>query len=390
MKRNPTPKHDLETIIPLLIQQWRRLHKLSGPEDRLQTREFRSVVKAVEQLQAYFSTVNDTPAVDYFSDIEPLGAYLLYHWCLSYQEGLSLLSELPSPPKRVLDVCSGPAPYAFAALRYGAADVIATDRNLEALKLGAEVCGRYGMPLTVRRWDCQKDPCPADGKFDLIILAHALEELFPMREKGWVQKQYAFMQSLFDRLEPEGHILLVDNSSLQTNHRILAMRDALVKEGVPVLAPCVWSGECPALQTKNSPCYAQREFEKPYIIREIQRAASINLSSLKMSYIIFRHPDAGWPSLPDKELYRVISPPVESHMGKTFYLCGVEGKKRLSSRVEKLPKAAKAFDFLRRGELISIENPCRHGIDFEVANETAISIEAALGKTIPIEYTSKE
>lgn len=380
MKRKPAPKHDLENIIPLLIQQWRRYRNIPGPGDRLQTREFRSVVKAVGELKNYFSVINDAETIDYFSHSRLLGAYLLYQWCISYQEALSLIGELPTPPKRVLDICSGPAPYAFAALRHGATDVIATDRNLDALQLGAEVCGRYGMPLTIRRWDCLNGPCPVEGKFDLIILAHALEEIFPKREKGWVKEQHAFIRSLFDMLEPGGHLLLVDNSTLQTNHRILALRDALVKEGISIQAPCVWSGECPALKTKNSPCYAQREFERPYLIKEIQRAASINLSSLKMTYLLFRHPDADWPTLPEKELYRVISPPVESHGGKAFYLCGVEEKKRLSARTDKLPKTAKAFDFLRRGELISIEDAYCHGKDFEITEETKIAIEAALGK----------
>lgn len=51
MKRKPIPKADLETLIPLLMGTWRRFHKISGPSDRLQTREFRGVVEAITQLQ---------------------------------------------------------------------------------------------------------------------------------------------------------------------------------------------------------------------------------------------------------------------------------------------------------------------------------------------------
>lgn len=379
-------KHDLETIIPLLIQQWRRFRKIPGPSDILQTREFRSVVKAIKDLSEHLTTVNEGLSTDYFAKPQCLGAYLLYNWVLSYQEALSLLGELPSAPKRVLDVCSGPGAYAFAALRHGAHEVIATDRNLDALTLGADVCGRYGVPLTIRKWDCHKGPCPVEGKFDLIIVAHALEELFPKNQKGWNKDQHSFISSLFDKLTPDGHLLLVDKSTVQTNHRILSIRDEFVQEGVPVQAPCVWRGECPALKVKNSPCYAQREFEKPLLIKEIQRAASINLSSLKMSYILFRHPDAQWPNLPDKQLYRVISPPVESHLGKSFYLCGVEGKKRLRLRTKTVPAGSKAFEFLRRGELLGIENAHEQGIDFEITKETKITVEAALGKFVKEEF----
>src|SRR5689334_12598967 len=92
-KRNPLP--DLETVVPLLIGAWRRLHKLSGPADKLQTREFRSVVASVMELQKGLETGNELIKQDYFSDRELLGAYLLYHWLIHYQQGLSLIGEIP-------------------------------------------------------------------------------------------------------------------------------------------------------------------------------------------------------------------------------------------------------------------------------------------------------
>lgn len=383
MKKKKAPHHDLETIMPLLIEQWRRFRGISGPGDVLQTREFRGVVKAVRDLQEHRFSKHSPDSDDYFTSDEHLGAYLLYYWVVHYQEALSLINELPKAPERVLDICSGPAPYAFAALRHGATDVIATDRNLDALTQGAEICGRYGHTLTIRRWDCLDGRCPAEGKFDLIILSHSLPELFPDTKKGWREKQDAFIQSLFNRLTPDGYLLIVDSSLLTHNQRILSLREHFVKEGVPVQAPCVWRGECPALKTKNSPCYAQREFEKPYLVSEIQRGAKIFLSSLKMSYVIFRHPDAGWPQLPEGEYHRVTSPPIDTHQGKSFYLCGTQGKKRLSSHLGTLPKKLRAFDYLKRGELISLHQVIEDGKEMILTPESEVKIEAACGKTIP-------
>ena len=133
-KKSPAP--DLETIIPILMGAWRRMHKLSGPADKLQTREFRSVVAGVKALNERFLDGKSLIGQDYFANQDLLGSYLLYQWILHYLEGLSLIGELPSTPKRVLDVCSGAAPFAFAALRHGAQEVIATDRNNAALTLG--------------------------------------------------------------------------------------------------------------------------------------------------------------------------------------------------------------------------------------------------------------
>lgn len=286
-------------------------------------------------------------------------------------------------------MCSGAAPFAFAALRHGAQEVIATDQNAAALQLGAEVCGRYGLPLTVRPWNCLKQSMPIEGNFDLIILGHCLEDLFPPAIKGWMEAQNAFIKKLFNRLTPNGHLLIVDSSQNEINRRVLMLRDSMVEEGVPVQAPCVWRGECPALKA-NSQCYAQRELEKPRLIKDIQRSASINLNSLKMSYVIFRNPAAGWPELVEQPLYRVISPPIETFSGKRFYLCGTDGKKQLGSHVEKHPIESRAFEYLKRGELISVHGALEKQNALDIVQGTTIRVVAPCGKPLPNPQHSDE
>jgi len=368
--------------MPILIGAWRRMLKLSGPADRLQTREFRDVVALVKALQEGSWNGQSLAGQDYFKNPQMLGAYLLYDWVLHYQQGLSLIGELPEAPGRVLDLCSGAAPFSFAALRHGAKEVIATDQNGAALQLGAEVCGRYGLPLSIRQWNSLKQPMPIEGKFDLIILGYCLEELFPSSQKGWMEAQTNYLRTLLSRLTPHGHLLIVDSSLNESNRRVLMLRDVLVQNGIPVQAPCVWRGECPALKA-NSQCYAQRELEKPPLIKEIQRAASINLSSLKMSYLIVRTPAAGWPNIGDKPLYRVISPPLDTFSGKRFYLCGTDGKKQLGTHIETHPIESRAFEYLKRGELISIEGALEKQSALDIVQGTIVRVVAARGKPLP-------
>lgn len=376
------PSPDFENVMPLLIGAWRRFHKLSGPSDKLQTREFRGVVEAVTKLQKGLETGTELTQQDYFSDRNLLGAYLLYQWMIHYQQGLTLINEIPdSNLGRVLDIASGPGAFAFAALRHGAREVIALDRNMAALQLAAEVAGRYGHPLSLKKQDVLKTPLP-EGQFDLIIVGHCLAELFPDTHKGWKTTQQTWIQLLLNRLSPAGHLLLVDGSHVHSNRRILELRDSLVGLGIPVQAPCVWKGECPALQTQNSPCYAQRELEKPYLLKEIQRAAQINLGSLKMSYLLLKSPQATWPELPILPLYRVVSPPVDTHGGKRYYLCGTDGKKSVGSHLREHPPESRAFDYLKRGELIHLENPLEKGTQFDIILGTRVKIQAALGKPV--------
>lgn len=369
--------------MPILIGAWRRFHKEAGPPDVLQTREFRGVVEAVTQLKKGLEETGSLFGQDYFADRNLLGAYLLYQWVIHYQQGLTLINEIPTTPRRVLDICSGPAPFAFAALRHGAGEVTALDRNLTALQLGAEVCGRYGMPLNVRQWHGPGEPLPETGTYDLIILGHCLEELYPSNMPNMASRQKGFLNGLLNRLSPEGFLLIVDSSLSEANQRVLHIRDDLVSSGVPVQAPCVWRGACPAAQTTNNPCYAQRELEKPYLIKEIQRGASINLGSLKMSYVIFRSPKAQWPQLPDQNLFRIISPPIESHHGKRYYLCGTGGKKSLGSHLTQHPRESRAFEYLKRGELISIQGALEKNNALDVIKGTELSVEAACGKPLP-------
>jgi SAM-dependent methyltransferase len=379
-KRKPNP--DLETVMPLLIGAWRRFHKLAGPADKLQTREFRSVVEGVVKLQNGLEKGTELVKQDYFSDRDLLGSHLLYHWVIHYQEGLSLINEIPETNMgRVLDIGSGTGSFAFAALRHGAREVIALDRNMNALQLAAEVSGRYGYPLSIRKQDALKTPLP-EGEFDLIILGHCLTELFPDTQKGWKAVQNSWIEALLNKLTPRGHLLIVDGSYTHANRRVLELRDHLVGQGIPVQAPCVWKGECPALQTQNNPCYAQRELEKPYMIKEIQRAAKINLSSLKMSYLLMKSPHAAWPELPVEPLYRVISPPIDSHAGKRYYLCGTDGKKNLGSHLTEYPPESRAFEYLKRGELIHFEDALERGNQFDVVLGTRVRVQAALGKPI--------
>ena len=102
-----------------------------------------------------------------------------------------------------------------------------------------------------------------------------------------------------------------------------------------------------------------------------------------MTYLIFKSPEASWPALPEENLYRVISPPVESFQGKRYYLCGTDGKKSLSSHLKDHPKELKAFDYLKRGELISIEDAVDKQNCYDLVGGSKLNVIAPLGKPLP-------
>lgn len=378
-KRNKSPNHDLDTIVPILIYVWRKLHKIGGgPPDCLQTREFRSVVSALKYLKEGI----EHPKGKQFSDRDLLGANILYDWVIHYLEGLSLLSELPERPRRVLDLCSGTGAFAFSALRHGAGEVHAVDKDEMSLKLAGEICGRYGEAISVNKRDILQKDFSVEENFDLIVLAYSLEKLFPSSEKGWVDRQNDFIKKLLESLSEEGTLLLVEDSWPASNRRILSLRESALKWGCSVQAPCIWKGNCPALANVKGQCYAQRELVKPYLIKEIQRSALFKMNSLKMSYLFLKGPRAKEMNLSSERLYRVISSPIESYGGNRFHLCGVDGAKSLGSHFSKHPKESRAFEFLRRGDLIAVDNVLEDKNRLDIIEGSKVIVKASCGRPV--------
>jgi hypothetical protein len=370
-KRAPTPKPLWDSLYPILIARYRKLMKLSiGPLDALQTREFRALVDFVMEYKN--SQEISSPGL--------LAAYFLYEWPLHYAQGLSLIQELPNKPSKVLDLTAKGAPCCLAALQHGATEVVAVGENEQALKLGADLCGHLGFPISIRTGDRKQLSTLSlhTTSWDLIILSHSLFNLFSSTEE-----QLSYLKKLLPLLSPEGYILLVEDSENLTNRKFLQLRDAIANHNISIIAPCLWKGACPALKHSSSPCFAQRPFDKPFMIKEIQRAAQINLSSLKMSYLILGSPKAEPKDLPNN-LYRVISPPLPTFRGERYFLCGVQGKKTLGTTLKEHPKHSKAFEYLKRGDVISVDQPVALGEDMQITEKTIVELKAPCDKPVII------
>lgn len=363
MKKKPSFPEESDELTSILIATWRKALKLpSGPLDRLQTREFRSLIDAIKQ----FHEKGD------FSDTKLLCAYLLYDWQLHLAEGLSLLKELHLPPRRVLDLACGAAPFGLAALMSGACEVVGLDINSQALKIAGEVCGKLGYPVSFREHNCRNFSFPVEGKWDLIIVGYALNAL--------TEDPLFYLQNLMHHLTEDGNILIIEPSEQEDNRKMLALRDQLIYNQISIQAPCLWKGNCPALCHPSAVCFAQRPFEKSYLIREIQRALNIHRNSLKMSYLLLRKTPRPESS---KSLFRVVSPPVETLHGTRFFLCGHEGQRTLGSSLKIHPKHSRAFEYLQRGDVISINNAALRHNDLEIKEETVVKLEAPCDKPVP-------
>jgi predicted nicotinamide N-methyase len=362
-------KVDWTELYALLIAHFRQLNKLPvGPLDRLQTREFHTLVEKVQELSSNFD----------LTDRELLSAYMMYEWPIRLSQGISLIQEIPELPQRVLDISTDAAPFALAALMSGCDEVVTMNTNPLALKSATDLSGRFGYPLSAR----ENDPglvreWQLEGKWDLIIVGYALKDLF-----SDIEKQKKYVLSLLGKLTENGHLLLVDSSAVDINRHFLTLRDMLVKDGVKVQAPCIWQGACPALFHGSSPCFTQRPFEKPFMINDIQKAAKLNSNSLKMTYLLLCAPGQKTTHPEGERLYRVVSPPIETFKGTRHFLCGTDGKKTLGTRLTLHPKQSKAYDYLKKGDVVGIKNPVELENELLIAEDTEFTLKAPFDKPV--------
>jgi hypothetical protein len=307
---------DLEELMLQLIGAWRRFQRIPGPPDRLQTREFRTTCEHIKEIEKAALKLSCPPATFYSDSI--VAAYILYHFPLHLLEGLSILSEFQTMPKKVLEIASGAGPFAWASLLKGASDVTIIDKNPRALSLAGDIIGKAGFPLTIRNLTWPKDFLFSGAPYDLIIIGHALFELGSTKEE-----RCRLIKACLDHLSQDGALLLVERPEKEHNLAFLEIRDHFATQNVPIFAPCFWQGECPQRKA-HACCFAQRPFEKPFLMKELQRGAGIFLNSLKMSYMIFQgnthHPQGA---------YRVVSPPLDERGKKRYFLCGASSFRAL-------------------------------------------------------------
>src|SRR5512137_804607 len=152
---------DLARWVPRLLAAWRALRREARrgprpPPDRLLPEELREVSAAVQRLSLGLTRDRRLAGARYLDDDRLLGAYLLFYWPVSYLQARGILSELPRRPRSALDLGSGPAPVAFAALDAGAAEVLAADRSTRALAVARTLAVEAGEPIAVREWDPQR------------------------------------------------------------------------------------------------------------------------------------------------------------------------------------------------------------------------------------------
>jgi ribosomal protein RSM22 (predicted rRNA methylase) len=210
-----------------------------------------------------------------------------------------------------------------------------------------------------------KDASP----FDFIVMGNVLNELFPGDDQRIEKRSRRVATLIRDWLAPNGFVILMEPALRETSRDLLHLRDRLLDMlPLTVYSPCVHSHPCPAVTPgcTSDWCHEDHAWETPLWIRRIDERTGLRKSSLKYSYVVFNRMglsirDAALgvtpsdaPTLPvQNQLWRVVSETLEERGKAAAYLCGFEGRFRVT-RLNKHASPLNAdFASLDRGQVVS-------------------------------------
>ncbi len=235
--------------------------------------------------------------------------------------------------------------------------------------VGRTLRARFGVDLELVEVDRTAGPgvvranlaveLPAvEGRFDLLVAAHLLNELFvdrapPERIALRAQRVLAWAERL---LAPAGRLILIEPALRETSRELLALRDQLLAAGLHVVAPCFWTGPCPALARDRDWCH--------------DAAPVPSRPRVDFSYLVLQL--APVPAAPS--LCRVVSDPLPEKGRLRLFVCGPDGRHPVIRLARHRAPANEPLDRAARGHVLSIRGGTRSDDGLRVAADTLVSL----------------
>src|SRR5262249_22701838 len=201
-----------------------------------------------------------------------------------------------------------------------------------------------------------------------ILMGNVLNELFIGEQKRIEKRARRIAALIEDRLAPTGFLILMEPALRETSREMLQVRDRLLNLlPLSVYSPCVHSQPCPAVAPgcTSDWCHEDHTWESPNWIRQIDQRTSLRKNSLKYSYVVLNRQGlsirdavvgAARTELREvarTQVWRVVSGPLEERGKSAVYLCGTEGRFRVTRLNKHLSAVNADFESLNRGQVVS-------------------------------------
>lgn len=255
----------------------------------------------------------------------------------------------PRQPRRVVDLGAGTgaAGAAIAAYFSDPVELTAVDRLA-------------GLP-GVRDIDATDVSAVAatGAPFDLAVAAHLLNELrVGEADETRLPKLAALARRWCEELLSEGGLLILLEPALrETSRALLGIRDRLLADGLHVVAPCFFSGPCPALVRPRDWCH--------------DSAGETLSRRVDFSYLVVRRPSS--EPAPDPTLLRIVSDPLAEKGRLRLFGCGSDGRQALVRLNRHALPSNAAFGELSRGDVVEIRRTTFAQDGLRIGPDTAVA-----------------
>jgi len=255
-----------------------------------------------------------------------------------------IFGAVPFPDvRRALDLGAGTgAAGAAVRARFGAVEIVAVDQVGAPGVLVGDL-SRPGRPAGV------------EGRFDLIVAAHLLNELAPRLSVA--ERSLLVMGWMDELMTEQGACVLVEPALRETSRALLELRDRLVARGLFVAAPCFWQGPCPSLARERDWCH------------DAAPPAAAGRSRVDFSYLVLRRTGT---AATDAALFRVVSDPLPEKGRLRLFGCGPAGRHPLVRLTRARSEANAPFDRLERGDVAVVEGAASAGDGLRITGETKV------------------
>lgn len=340
----------------------------------------------IASLSRLFTRERSALGPRYLDDPALAAGYAAYFLPVNFAKVQLLLNELPKdwadkPQLSVLDVGAGPGTASVAVRDWLRADgrvrstslrVAAIDHSQAALADLERLWAAYGRQMD-RADDRLVTSCEqieeltgvrdrsavtSQAPFDLIIVANALNELFP-DSSDWLDRRARVVAHLISALKPDGTLMILEPALRSTARALHGVRDRLLEQGLCGLySPCLHDQTCPALMKADDWCHEERAWQPPPWIAEFDRELHFIKDALKFSYLLLRKDGRTIvPRQPD--LYRVVSERLVFKGEQRAWLCNERGRSEVGRLDRKASGSNADFEACHRGALVLIEGITR-------------------------------
>jgi ribosomal protein RSM22 (predicted rRNA methylase) len=208
-----------------------------------------------------------------------------------------------------------------------------------------------------------------EGHYDAILCVNALAEIVP---NGPIDPN--LISGLARRLKPGGVMVVIEPALKLFARRLMALRDELAKSGtLRVILPCLHDAACPLLwiSTRDEWCHETRAWEPPAYLARLNQGLNREIDRLKYSYLVLSRDR---PAALPKDAYRVLSRRLKEKGKMKCYLCAPGGRIEMVRLDKNQSPANAAFDGIRQGDVITVENTDLRGLYMRINKETSVTI----------------